>query len=82
MQRQKMQKLYVWIAIVIAFAASSQPASAKSTQKGQHLPEATITHRNAGAGSNTGHSHPSVIKTNKTNPANTGASGGKQKDGQ
>lgn len=80
-----MQKLYVCltIAIVIAFAASSQPVLAKSTQKGQHLPEATITHRNAGTAT-TGHSHPSVIKTNpsKTNPANTGASGGKQKDGQ
>jgi hypothetical protein len=70
-------------AIAIAFVALSQPVSAKSTQKGQHLPEATITHRNAG-NTTTGHSHPSVIKTNpsKTNLADTGASGGKQKNGQ
>jgi hypothetical protein len=84
MQGRKMRKFYVCLitAIAIAFVASSQPVSAKSTQKGQHLPEATITHRKTGGG-NVGHSHPATINTNpgNANPANTGASG-KQKSGQ
>jgi len=73
------QNLFVAITITIALAASPQSVSAKPLAKGEHLKEATITHRKDAPKA---HSHPSTAlqtNTNNINRANAGAAGGKHK---